>query len=81
MRVILKARNLVFNPGPRYQVHGTQGSFLKTGIDPQEQELIARKSPLNKIWGQGKEENDGILSIKDIHYNSRKLWLILRISR
>ena len=69
MRVILKASNLVFNPGPRYQLHGTQGSFLKTGIDPQEQDLIARKSPLNKTWGQGREDTDGILSIKDNHFH------------
>ncbi|MBY0291857.1 MAG: oxidoreductase [Alphaproteobacteria bacterium] len=66
-RVILKASNLVCNPGPRYQIHGTQGSFLKTGMDPQEQDLITRKSPLNKMWGQGTVENDGILSIKDTH--------------
>lgn len=26
-------------PGPRYAIHGTQGSFIKFGIDPQEDQL------------------------------------------
>jgi len=66
-RVILKASNLVCNPGPRYQLHGTQGSFLKNGIDPQEQDLLARKSPLDKTWGQDSVENYGILSLNENH--------------
>lgn len=66
-RVILKASNLVFHPGPRYQLHGTLGSFLKSGIDPQEQDLIAGKNPLEMTWGQEKEENYGILSLNQQH--------------
>lgn len=66
-RVLLKASNLVCNPGPRYQIHGTQGSFLKNGMDPQEQDLIAGKNPLDKSWGQGREEDEGILSINQQH--------------
>lgn len=62
-RVILKASNLVCNPGPRYELHGTKGSFLKRGMDPQEQDLITRRSPLDKTWGQEKEENYGILTL------------------
>lgn len=66
-RVILKASNLVYSPGPRYQLHGTNGSFLKYGIDPQEQDLIAGRIPLCKTWGQDKEENHGILSVNKRH--------------
>lgn len=66
-RVLLKASNLVCNPGPRYQIYGTQGSFLKNGMDPQEQNLIAGKNPAGKGWGRGRKEDDGILSINQQH--------------
>jgi len=66
-RVLLKVSNLVCNPGPRYQIHGTQGSFLKNGMAPQEQDLLAGKNPLDKSWGQSREEDDGILSINQQH--------------
>ncbi len=66
-RVILKASNLVGHPGPRYQLHGTKGSFLKNGIDPQEQDLILGKSPLERTWGQDREQNYGVLSVGNQH--------------
>lgn len=66
-RVILKASSVVCNPGPRYQLHGTKGSFLKEGQDPQEQDLMAGKSPLDKTWGLDREENDGFFSLSETH--------------
>ncbi|HUX78401.1 MAG TPA: oxidoreductase [Alphaproteobacteria bacterium] len=66
-RVILKASNLVSNPGPRYQLHGAKGSFLKNWIDPQEQDLMSGKTPLDKTWGQDKEQNYGVLSVGNQH--------------
>ena len=66
-RLILKASNLVGNPGPRYQLHGIKGSFLKNGIDPQEQDLMLGKNPLGKTWGQDKEQNYGVLSVGNQH--------------
>lgn len=66
-RVILKASNLVSHSGPRYQIHGTLGSFLKSGMDPQEQDLIEGKNPLEMTWGQEKAENYGILSFNQQH--------------
>jgi len=41
LRVILHASTLVAEPGPRWAVHGTQGSFIKFGLDPQETALKA----------------------------------------
>ena len=35
-KVILKSGMLVREPGPRYMIHGRQGSFIKSGEDPQE---------------------------------------------
>ena len=37
--MILKASVFVKEQGPRYSLHGTKGSFIKYGIDPQEEML------------------------------------------
>jgi len=54
--VIVKSSYLVREPGPRYSLHGVEGSFVKFGIDPQEQALKEGKSPKSTSWGvEGKE--------------------------
>jgi predicted dehydrogenase len=54
--VIVKSSYLVREPGPRYVVHGTEGSFVKYGLDPQEQALKDKKIPGATGWGiEGKE--------------------------
>jgi len=50
--VIVKSSYLVREQGPRYILHGTQGSFVKYGIDPQEQDLKDEKIPNGINWGQ-----------------------------
>jgi predicted dehydrogenase len=42
---------LVREPGPRYIIHGLEGSFLKSGDDPQEAILRAGGKPLGPGWG------------------------------
>lgn len=37
--VLLRATLTAFIPGPRFVLHGTRGSFVKYGIDPQEDQL------------------------------------------
>lgn len=49
--VILKSSYLVREQGPRFTLHGTEGSFVKSGIDPQEQDLKDKKIPGSKGWG------------------------------
>jgi scyllo-inositol 2-dehydrogenase (NADP+) len=49
---VLRAASLVRNPGPRYQVHGTRGSFIKHGLDPQEDALRQGARPGAPGWGQ-----------------------------
>src|SRR5690242_2624532 len=39
MRVIVSATMAVAAPRPRFALHGTGGSFVKYGVDPQEQQL------------------------------------------
>ena len=61
-RVTLKSSYLVREPGPRYLLHGTKGSFLKHGIDPQEEELKAGKMPEGRNWGKETESDWGLLN-------------------
>ncbi|MGV3345692.1 oxidoreductase [Enterobacteriaceae bacterium LUAb1] len=50
-RVVLHASMLVAAPSPRYQVHGTHGSYIKYGLDPQEECLKAGEYPPQAEWG------------------------------
>jgi predicted dehydrogenase len=50
-RVLLGASALVAEPGPRFAVHGTLGSYLKFGLDPQEDRLKAGQRPPATDWG------------------------------
>jgi scyllo-inositol 2-dehydrogenase (NADP+) len=48
--------------GPRYMIHGTKGSFLKYGEDPQEVFLRAGKLPDEvENWGCEPSETFGLL--------------------
>lgn len=49
--VILKSSYLVREQGPRFILHGTEGSFLKRGLDPQEQALKDKQTPGSPGWG------------------------------
>ncbi|MES2648447.1 MAG: Gfo/Idh/MocA family oxidoreductase [Bacteroidota bacterium] len=52
VKVTLKAGMLVRDPLPRFIVLGTEGTFIKYGLDVQEEALKAGDRPhLNKQWG------------------------------
>lgn len=51
-QVIVKSSYLVREQGPRYSVHGTEGSYIKYGIDPQEEALKQGQSPDTPGWGK-----------------------------
>jgi len=61
----LKASCLVKEPGPRYAVHGTEGSFVKYGIDPQEERLLDGDSLINPDLGVEEEPFWGILNTRN----------------
>jgi predicted dehydrogenase len=42
---------VAYAPGPHFVVHGTEGSFVKYGMDPQEERLRGEKIPAGKDWG------------------------------
>jgi len=58
---LLKSSYLVREPGPRYSVHGTLGSFQKWGIDPQEEALKAGELPVGEEWGKETEAAWGLV--------------------
>ena len=61
LKVILQAGMLVREPGPRYLIHGTRGSFVKSGEDPQEALLRAGIKPVGEDWGKEPEAIYGLL--------------------
>jgi scyllo-inositol 2-dehydrogenase (NADP+) len=61
-KVTLKASLLVREDSPRYIIHGTKGSFVKYGIDVQEDHLKAGILPNHEGFGIESASNSGILN-------------------
>jgi scyllo-inositol 2-dehydrogenase (NADP+) len=61
-RVLLSASTLVADPRPRFALHGSRGSFVKHGIDPQENSLRAGVSVDAPGFGEDLEELYGLLT-------------------
>lgn len=59
--IILKASLVVFENGLRYVIHGTKGSFIKYGLDIQEDTLRKNILPNTEDWGQEPESQFGTL--------------------
>jgi scyllo-inositol 2-dehydrogenase (NADP+) len=51
LRALVRARIIAFAPGPHLLIHGTQGSFVKHGMDPQEARLRGESVPAGTDWG------------------------------
>ncbi len=51
LRVILHASTMMAANDLRFSVHGTQGSFVKNGLDVQEDALKAGRTPGDAGWG------------------------------
>src|SRR5690625_4034674 len=74
LKVTIKSSKFVKDHGPRYIMHGDQGSFIKYGLDPQEQELIDGKTPASSAnWGKEQKEMWGTLttSIGDLQITGK----------
>ena len=61
MRALLRAGLLISTPTPRFVIHGTQGGFLKYGLDPQEDALKRGETPSGEFWGHEAPERWGTL--------------------
>ncbi|WP_420139601.1 oxidoreductase [Sphingomonas sp.] len=64
-RVILSAATLLAAPRPRFALHGTKGSFVKYGIDPQEAALRAGARPGDAGFGEETPDLHGVLTDAD----------------
>jgi predicted dehydrogenase len=66
LRAMLRARIIAYAPGPHFLIHGTEGSFVKYGMDPQEEILRGKNCPDGPAWGadwgEEPEERWGTLS-------------------
>jgi len=62
MRAVLRSSILAVTPRTRFVLLGTQGSFVKQGVDPQESNLRQGKIPAQGAWGAEPEEQWGVLA-------------------
>lgn len=51
LRATLRARIIAYAPGPHLLLHGSEGSFIKFGMDPQEEILRGPNCPDGLDWG------------------------------
>jgi predicted dehydrogenase len=65
LRALLRASMLAISPGPTFAVHGTNGSFVKYGLDPQEAALKAGRTPDEANWDAEPPEMYGNLTTPD----------------
>ncbi len=59
---LLKCSYLAKEAGPRFSIHGNDGSFQKWGLDPQEALLKAGVLPVGDDWGKEPESEWGTLN-------------------
>ncbi len=72
-KVILKSSYQVKEQGPKFMIHGSSGSFIKYGMDVQEDALKKGQLPVGTKWGKEPVEIYGHLNYcsgKD-NYNAR----------
>ncbi|MBT9329473.1 Gfo/Idh/MocA family oxidoreductase [Paracidobacterium acidisoli] len=65
LTVFLRSTLSTFTPGPRFALHGTKGSFVKFGIDPQENQLKAGLTFASPGFGEDPESDWGELRLAD----------------
>lgn len=73
LKVTLRAGLLLREPGPRFALHGTEGSFVKYGVDPQEDALKRGLTPEGTDWGAEPEAQWGVLNtqIGGLHFRGK----------
>lgn len=69
-KITLKSGMIIREPAPHFSVHGRKGSFIKYGVDIQEEELLRGKIPKeSKNWGREPEAMYGRINtdIEGLH--------------
>ena len=64
-RALLGSSLLAAAPRPRFALHGSEGSFVKYGLDPQEPQAEAGMTPTDPGFGVEEESRHGILTLAD----------------
>jgi len=62
LRVLLRGTMLASKPAPHFSIHGTHGSYVKYGLDPQENALKRGETPGGPAWGKEPPEAWGTLT-------------------
>ena len=66
LRALLRAGMLASAPTPRFLLQGTAGSYIKFGLDPQEDALKRGETPLpGTSWGQEPQQYWGTLRVPE----------------
>ena len=74
LRVVLHATTLAAHAAPRYIVHGTRGSYIKHGVDPQEDALRAGQRPPMAGWGADPQDGELVVPGSDGGEPQRRIW-------
>lgn len=74
-RVVLHGTLLAAAESARYIVHGTRGSYVKYGLDPQEERLKSGARLPQEDWGY--DMRDGVLTRIDGETQKEETWLTL----
>jgi len=70
--VVLHASALTSLPGPRFAIHGTRGSYVKYGLDTQEDQLKAGLRPGDEGFGAG--NTSGVLRVLEGDQEVEREW-------
>ena len=87
LRATLRARIIAYAPGPHLLIHGTEGSFVKYGMDPQEEILRSENCPDGPDWGAdwGEETEERWGTLSRVGGETRKVkdrtWRLSRVLR
>jgi len=71
LRVVLHATTLAAHAAPRYLLHGTRGSYVKHGVDPQEDALRDGQRPGGEGWGIDPQDGELVVTAAD-NWTSRR---------
>lgn len=72
-RVVLHGTLLAAAESARYIIHGTRGSYVKYGLDPQEERLKSGERPPQEEWGY--DMRDGVLTRMEGDEQIEESWL------
>jgi predicted dehydrogenase len=65
LRAMLRSTMMATAAGPRFVLNGDRAKFVKYGLDPQEEALIAGNKPGGDGWGREGESLSGTLTLAD----------------